>query len=71
MDSNTSDREEATRTATASLVDAHARIHEILSIGLAVASDGDLLEIGYRVQLSADAINRLLTLRGYGPESRG
>jgi hypothetical protein len=70
MDSYTSDLEEATRSATASLESAQGQIQRLLSVGLEVATDQDLIEVGYRVQLSADALSRLLTLRGYGPESR-
>jgi hypothetical protein len=71
MDSHDPDRDEAYRVATAYLVETQAEIQRLLSDGLQAAGDQDLFEIGYRVQLSADAINRLLRLRGYGPESRG
>jgi hypothetical protein len=65
------DPDEAIRAAKASLAEARAQIRWLLSLGLEEASDQELIKAGYQLQLSADALNTLLTLRGYGPESRG
>ena len=71
MDADTSDQDEAIRTATAALGEAQAQIQRLLSVGVEMATDADLIRTGFQIQMSADALNRLLTLRGYGPESRG
>jgi hypothetical protein len=71
MDSDATDQDEAIRAATASLVETQAQIRRLLSLEVETATDMDLIRTGFQIQMSADALNRLLTLRGYGPESRG
>lgn len=71
MDLDVPDHDEAVLAATASLVEAQGRTERLLSVGLDAASDQELIEASFELQMAADALNGLLTSRGYGPESRG